>query len=716
MILLAPLLAAVLASAPAAPAPPASATAAPKKTLTLEVASEMRMPVPYVWRDATHVVWPDSTGDHEAPALWQADAATGRKTKLLDAPEVKGRDGKQKKLLFRGAVFTPKGDAFAVPFDHDLWLVTPGGEPRRLTNDPEDETVPAWSPDGTRLAYVRKHDLWVLEVATGKETRLTTSGSDGVLNGVLDWVYGEELANRRGPRSFTWAPDSAAIAYLSLDQTRVPTYPIVDYVPTNGKVEAERYPKAGDANAVPSVHVVDLAGRETASFAPSPDDVYVGPEMSWTEDGKGLSFILLDRPQTHRDVLLLPRAGGAPRTLVSESDPAWINALAPPRFLRDGSFVLLSERSGYFHLYRFAADGTLRNAITKGDWMVDGPWSVDEKTGAVWFRATTADPRERQVFVAKLDGSSTTRVTVEPGVHAPVFAPDAAHFVDTFSSAASLPRTVVRSASGDAVATVDDGPHALAEYDLGSVELGSFTGADGTLFYTRLVKPSHFDAGRKYPVVVVVYGGPHAQLVQNAAVPAFDAYLASKGFLVWTMDNRGSWGRGHAFETPILRNMGAQELKDQLEGLAELKKRPYVDPARIGITGWSYGGYMTLYAATHAGATFKCAAAGAPVVDWSLYDSIYTERYMKTPKENADGYRTSSPLLAAGDLGTKLLLFHGTSDDNVHMQNTIRFADGLMKARKDFFFVPLPRQKHGPRGEALLYRNQRLAEWFEQNL
>ncbi len=313
MILLAPVLAAALAAAQAtaAPAAPSPAGTVPsKKTLTLEMVSETRMPVPYAWRDATHVVWPDSTGEPEAPAaLWQADAATGRKAKLLDASTVKDRDGKEKTLPFRGAVWTPKGDTFAVPFDHDLWLVAPGGVPRRLTNDPEDESVPAWSPDGTRLAYVKKHDLFMLEVATGKETRLTTSGSDGVLNGVLDWVYGEELAARRSNRSFIWAPDSAAIAYLSLDQTRVPTYPIVDYVPTNGRVEAERYPKAGDANAIPSVHVVDLAGKETASFAPSPDDVYVAPEMSWTRGRKG-GLLPPPRPAADAPGLAPPRTSG----------------------------------------------------------------------------------------------------------------------------------------------------------------------------------------------------------------------------------------------------------------------------------------------------------------------------------------------------------------------------------------------------------------------
>jgi dipeptidyl-peptidase-4 len=688
------------------------------QALTLEKVSETRMPVGYIWRDATHVVWAESEGGPESPAvLWQADAASGTKAKLLDSPAVKDREGKEKKLPLRGASWNPKGDAFAVAFDHDLWLVTPGGaEPKRLTNDTEDEDAFAWSPDGTRLAYAKKHDLFALEVATGRETRLTKTGADHVLNGTLDWVYGEELAHRGANRSFFWSPDSSAIAYLRLDETRVPTYPIVDFAPVNGRIDAQRYPKAGDPNAVPSVHVVDLAGNETAAYAPSPDDFYVAPEMSWTPDGKSVCFLLLDRPQTTLVVLLLGRAGGEPKKLLSESDTAWINAIAPPHFLEDGSFVFLSERSGFSHLYRHAADGTPKNAITKGDWMIDGPWSVDEKMGNVWFRANPKDPRERQVFVAKLDGSSMTRVTIEPGVHTMTISPGAGYFISSFSNVTTPPKTVVRSVSGAIAAVLDEKPHALAGYELGRVELGSFTGADGTVFYTRLVKPPDFDPAKKYPVVVSVYGGPHTQLVQNAWSAGFDHYLASKGFLVWSMDNRGSWGRGHAFETPILKNMGAQELKDQLEGVAELKKQPYVDGGRIGITGWSYGGYMTLYAATHSGATFKCAMAGAPVADWKLYDSIYTERYMKRPKDNLEGYKAASPLEAAKNLSTKLLIMHGTSDDNVHMQNSISFIDELMKARKDFSFVPLPRQKHGPRREALLYRNQRLVEWFEKNL
>jgi len=692
------------------------------QALTLEKISEPASggPSGWAWRDATHATWVVSDGQGpEAPAtLWELDTATGKKAKLFEPASVKDRAGKDRKLSPRGGKWSPRGDVLLVSFDHDLWLLAPGGEPRRLTNDADEEESPAFSPDGARVAYVRKSDLWAVERASGRETRLTTTGADHVFNGKLDWVYEEELANRRGGRSYQWAPDSSAIAYLRLDENRVPTFPIVDFMPVNGKLDAQRYPKAGDANSVPSVHIVDLSGNETAAYAPSPDDVYVAPEMSWTQDGKSVCFLLLDRPQTHLDVFLLARTGGAPRKLLSESDPAWINALEPPHFLPDGSFLFRSERSGFQHVYRYAKDATLRNAVTDGSWMIDGPWSLDEKAGVVFFTATEKDPRERHVYRAKLDGTGFQRLTEERGVHSFSLSPNGVFFVSTHSNITSPPRTVLRKASGDVAAVLDDAPGPFADYVLGSIEMGSFRGADGTLFYTRLVKPPEFDPGRKYPAIVSVYGGPHTQLVQDrwGAVSGLDHLLASKGFLVWTMDNRGSGGRGHAFETPILKNMGAQELKDQLEGVAELKKRPYVDGARIGITGWSYGGYMTLYAATHAGATFKCALAGAPVADWKLYDSIYTERYMKRPKDNPEGYRTSSPLLAAKDMATKLLIMHGTSDDNVHMQNSISFIDELVKARKDFFFVPLPRQKHGPRREALLYRNQRLVEWFERNL
>ena len=716
---------------------PSPATPAPaKKPLNLEAVFGERPIVSrgasgFAWRDARRVTWvtTEGSGSGAVATLWEYDTTTGRKTALLARPTLPSsmKDGKEEKpkpFPLASARWAPGGGSLLASADSDLWLwrfdVKPAEALKRLTNDKDVEEYPVFSPDGTKVAYAKKHDLYLLDVATGAETRLTTTGAEHVLNGTLDWVYEEELANRRRGRTFEWAPDSKALAYIRLDENRVPEYPIVDYVPTNGKLTSQRYPKAGDPNAIPSVHIVGLDGVETASYRPDPDDVLIAPELSWTPDGKSVALLTLDRVQTRVDATLLPRAGGATRLLFSESDPAWINHIEAPRFLKDGSgFLRVSERSGFAHLDRYGPDGSQKNAVTSGIWMVDPSWDVDEKSGAAWVVATEKDPRERHVYRVSLDGSGLTRLTTEEGTHGLILSPGGEWFVSSYSSLTATPRTYLRrSSNGSIVATLDEPANTLADYALPSVELGSFRGKDGTLFYTALMKPADFDPTKTYPVVVSIYGGPHAQVVRNAfSSPGLDALLASKGILVWSMDNRGSWGRGHAFEAAVLKNLGTRELADQLEGIAELKNRPYVDGSRIGIHGWSYGGYMTVFAATHAGEHFRCAAAGAPVTDWKLYDSIYTERYMKLPKENADGYRTSSNLLAADRLGTRLLILHGTSDDNVHMQNTILFADELMKARKDYDFVPLPRQPHGPREPAArLYTNQRMLEFFEESL
>lgn len=708
------------------------APAAGKKPLTLEAVFGERPLVPrgasgFAWRDAKRVtfVTTDGAGPDAPPTLWEVDAETGRKTVLLSRPELPaaGPDAKLKPLPLARYQWNAAGTAILLTADSDLWVwrfdAVPGEALKRLTNDTEAEEQPAFSPDGSRIAYVKKNDLWSIDVATGAEKRLTTTGSDHVLNGKLDWVYEEELANRRSGRSFEWAPDGKSIAYLRLDENRVPEYPIVDYLPTNGTLTRQRYPKPGDPNPIPSVHVVALDGRETASYRPEPDDVLIAPELSWAPDAESVAFAKLNRVQTVLEILLLPSAGGAPKLLHSESDPAWINQIEPPRFLKDGSgFLVLSERTGFAHLYRYGMDGTLKNAVTKGHWMVDGPWDVDEKSGTVWYVSTEKDPRERHVYRVSLDGTGSARLTTENGTHGLVLSPGGRWFVSSFSSITKPPRTYLRKADGSVAALLDEPANLLAEYALPTIELGSFHRADGTLFYTSLTKPPDFDPAKKYPVLVYVYGGPYAQEVRNAWVrPSVDTVLAAKGILIWTMDNRGSWGRGHAFETPVLKNLGTLELKDQLEGIAELKKRPYVDGSRIGIRGWSYGGYLTLFAATHAGEVFRSAAAGAPVTDWKLYDSIYTERYMKLPKDNVEGYKASSPVEAAGKLATRLLILHGTSDDNVHIQNTMVFADALMKARKDYDFVPLPRQPHGPRDPAArLYAYQRIAEFFEETL
>jgi dipeptidyl-peptidase-4 len=378
------------------------------------------------------------------------------------------------------------------------------------------------------------------------------------------------------------------------------------------------------------------------------------------------------------------------------------------------------------HLYLYGNDGKLQRQLTSGKWMIDRPAfsntpiiAVDEKGGWVYFAATTPDPRERHLYRVRLEGGGLQPLAPLPGVHELDLSPDGQFLLDQFSSLNDPPETRLLKADGSPVATLNKQTSHLNEYALGKTEMVEVKAADGTTLYARLVKPPDFDPAKKYPVIIEVYGGPRIQLVQNrwGLTSVRDHFLTEQGYILWSLDNRGSWGRGHAFESKVFKNLGYYELEDQLSGVAYLKSLPYVDPARIGITGWSYGGFMTLYALTHAPDVFKCGAAGGSVTAWMFYDSIYTERYMRTPKENPDGYKIASPLEAADKLKAKVLLMHGTDDDNVHMQNTLNFVQGLVKARTPFELYIQPGEKHGFASEtARFYLTQRMLEFFKQNL
>ncbi len=681
------------------------------------------------WRSATRFTYlkREGNGPGAKTSLWEEDAATGAVTKLLESipAEGTGKDGKSRSFPVSGARWDEAGRRLLVSAEDDLWVFEPGTKAaRRLTGDAAEEETPLFSPDGSRIAFVKGNDLWFVEVATGKATRLTADGSATVLNGKLDWVYEEELAGRSGGRAFEWSPDSSAIAFLRLDQSKVPEYPIVDFLPTNGKLMPQRYPCPGDPNATPSVHVVSwgAGGGDLSTNVVGFDgnEALVGPGLSWTPDSSAVAFSRMNRAQTELEAFLLPRVKGVARSLLKETSASWVNSHDPPLFLPDGSgFLWLSERSGFLHIWRYRMDGTLVGPLTKGEWAIDGDPKLDAAANTVFFTATEADPRERHLYRVSLDGTGFARLTFDKGTHQALASPGGRFVVDTWSNVDTPPRIVLRQENGALIRDVFVPKSALGEYALATTEMGSFRGSDGTLFYTRLVKPADFDPSKKYPVVVYVYGGPHDQVVQEkwGKTSLLDHVLASKGFLVWAMDNRGSGGRGLAFESAILKRLGEVELKDQLEGIAELKKLPFVDPSRLGLRGWSYGGYMTLTAATRAPDVFRAAVAGAPVTHWKYYDSIYTERYMKLPKENAEGYEATAPLTYAAKLGPKLLLLHGTADDNVHMQQSIAFADALNKARKEYVFAPFAGMKHGPRDPATRHAvDQRILSFFEENL
>jgi dipeptidyl-peptidase-4 len=667
--------------------------------------------------------------------FWALDVASGREIRLLEAsrvipPTLPGRSPSY--------AWSPRGDALLVTLADDVQLVNPhDGTARALTRTPEKEEFPEFSPDGKRVAFVRSGDLYLVEIASGRETRLTRTGSDTILNGRLDWVYEEELASRSG-QAYEWSPDSRAIAYIQLDQARVPTFPIVDFIPVRNAVQLQRYPKAGNANSIPRVGVVGLSREGTPGperlLSFTPDDTYVVPDLAWTPDSRAVAFSQLNREQNALQLRLLPvpESPAAPlgtaRPVLNERCSTWLNTLGAPRFLADGRrFLWLSERDGFAHIYVCDTAGTCRN-VTRGPWSVDRPsfvgssglLSVDERTGFVFYAGTEKDPRERHLYRIRLDGTGQARLTREDGTHRALLSPDGRFYADTWSDAVTPPRVWVTTPDGTRRFVVEDNRSpAILEYERSTVEWVDLKAKDGTPLHGMLLKPAGFDPSRRYPVVVNVYGGPHAQVVLNswAAVSPFEHLLTSRGFLVWSLDNRGSSGRGHAFEAALFRDMGRVELEDQLVGVDYLKSLPFVDSARLGITGWSYGGYMTLYALTRAPDVFKAGVAGAPVTDWKFYDTIYTERYMGTPESNPKGYETSSPLARAADLKAELLLIHGSADDNVHLANTIAFEDALIKAGRPHALLIHPGQMHGFRAkENRIARDAAILRLFETHL
>lgn len=646
--------------------------------------------------------------------LWTCDPQTGERSRLVEGAALKAQDaevglGGYQWLSERTLLLAASGRA---------WLYhLPEARLEQLLLNVDDQVSPHPSPSRNQLAFIREGNLWLLDRATGEERALTSDGSEAVLNGKLDWVYWEELSNRKGWRAFEWSPDGQSIAFIRLDQSRVPEFPLVDAREVHPKLVRQRYPKAGDPNSTPSVRIVSAADGSLTAAVDLPDDsAYVGPELAWLPDSSAVTWTWMARSQQSLELRSLGR-DGSERTLLSEADPYWLNATGPAHFLDDGSFLWISEQTGFAHLYHHSPAGELIRAVTGGDWQVEQVHWV--RDGHVLFSGTGEDARERRLYRAPILTPGLEALTPESSWVSTEW-PDDSDWGVTFvgSPAGPAPKRFIR-ADGTPGPVLWEPDPTWAEYEWADSEFIDVTAPDGTLLHGRLIKPPHFDPSQRYPVVVHVYGGPHAQTVRYtwAGSDPLDQLLAQAGVLVWKLDNRGSWGRGHAFEAAVNRRLYQQELADQLAGVEYLKSLPYVDPERIGITGWSYGGSMTLYSLTRAPQVWKCGAAGAAVTDWALYDTIYTERYMGTPSENPEGYRDVSILDGAQHLQAPLLLIHGTDDDNVHVQNTLQFIDRLAQHRKPYELLIQPGQKHGFTGQAIrTYLHERMVEFLVRNL
>jgi dipeptidyl-peptidase-4 len=599
------------------------------------------------------------------------------------------------------------------------WLDLKTQAGRTLVSGKTTLADPKVSPDGRSVSFVRDHNVWLVNLSDGKERAITQGGIEETRRGELDWVYPEELDIKT---AYWWAPDSSSIAYLEMDEHKVSQYPLVDFSSPSGEAEMERYPPAGGANPIVRLFVASRNGGEPRAMDIGAEtDIYV-PRVNWLTDSKHLAIQRLNRAQTTLDLLIADAATGKTRTVLTENDPNWINISDDLYFLKDGKrFLWSSERSGYRHLYLFDLEGKQLAQLTKGEWELTLLDAVDEAKGLVYFTGTEESPLERRLYRVALDGTGFAQITKDAGTHAAVFAPNAVAFYDTYSNAAAPPRQDLYRADGSRIATINENKVAeLAEYHLSPMEFIAVKSRDGVQLNASIIKPPDFNPQKKYPVLVYTYGGPHAQVVRNGWGGAnflWHELMAQKGYIIFALDNRGSAGRGHAFETPLHFRMGAQELSDQRDGVQYLKSLPYVDANRIGIWGWSYGGHMTLHAMFEAGDDFKAGFAGGPVTDWRYYDSIYTERYLGLPQKNEKGYKDSSPVKYAAQLKGKLLIAHGTGDDNVHFANTLAVINSLIEAGKYVEVLAFPGRGHGvsdPPARRVLM--QRVTQFFLDNL
>src|SRR6266404_3762736 len=688
-------------------------------------------------------------GKEAKTELWAMDAASGERRLLVAAdkletilPAETSRPTQATGLGRRAPSqyqWAPDGAGILFQGPAALaWLDVKSQTGRTLVSGKAAIADPKISPDGRYVSFVRDHNVWVVNLADSKERAITQGGTEEIRRGELDWVYPEELECKNG---YWWAPDSSAIAYLEMDERRVSQYPLVDFSSPSGEAEKERYPAAGGANPIVRVFVTPLNGGESRVMDIGAEtDIYV-PRVNWLTDSKHVAIQRLNRTQTTLELLVSDTSTGKSRTVLSQSDSNWVNISDDLYFLKDGKrFLWSSEQSGYRHLYLYDLSGKQLVQITKGDWEVTSLDAVDESKGLVYFTATELSPMERHLYLAGFEDrgfleitkdkdthranvlpKDFVRITKESGTHAVSFAPNAAAFYDTYSSVGTPPRQDFFRADGSRIAAVNENKIAeLADYHLSPMEFVTVKSRDGVQLNASIIKPPNFDAQKKYPVLVYTYGGPHAQVVRNTWGGAnflWHELMAQKGYIIFSLDNRGSAGRGHAFETPLHFRMGAQELSDQREGVQYLKSLPYVDGNRIGIWGWSYGGHMTLHAMFEAGDDFKVGFAGGPVTDWRYYDSIYTERYLGLPQKNEKGYQDSSPVKYASQLKGKLMIAHGTGDDNVHFANTLSVINDLIEAGKYVEVLAFPGRGHGvsdPPARRVLM--QRVTQFFLDNL
>lgn len=588
-----------------------------------------------------------------------------------------------------------------------------------------DEKIqePTLSPDGKKVAYGYHNNLYIKDFETNQTIQITFDGEKNkIINGITDWVYEEEFAF---VRAFEWNADGTYLAFIRFDETEVPEFSMDVYGQgLYPEQEVFKYPKAGEANALVSLHIYDLNSKKINDVQLSKpySDFYI-PRIEWTNDANVLSAQYSNRHQNELDLWMINANNMSSKLVLAETDKAYIDVTDNLTFLKDNSFIWTSEADGFNHIYHYSKDGKLINQVTKGPWEVTDYYGFDEKNNTVFYQSVENGSINRDVYSIRIDGKNKKRLTQNEGTNSADFSADFTYFINTFSSATKAPEYTLHTAKDGKLVKVikENSPleKKLQAYYLPKKEFSTIA-VNGNDLNMWMIKPTDFDASKTYPLFMFQYSGPGSQSVKNSWNNANDYwyyFLAQKGYIIACVDGRGTGFKGAEFKKVTQNELGKYEVEDQIQAAKQLGALNFIDEDRIGIWGWSYGGFMSSNALFKGNDVFKMAIAVAPVTSWRYYDTIYTERYMTTPQENPSGYDDNSPIFHVDKLKGNFLLIHGSADDNVHVQNTMQMVEALIQANKQFEWMIYPDKNHGIYGgNTRLHLYTKMTNYIKDNL
>jgi len=673
--------------------------------------------------------------NHLRMDLWQLDLESGKTSLLVDADQLEvaatelSDEEKARRERLRIASsgiieyqWSKDAKALLFPLAGDVFYYSlETGRAKRLINTRAFETDVRFSPKGRYVSYIREQNLYVYDLHSAKEIQLTSEGGGLIKMGMAEFVAQEEMDRMTG---YWWSPDETKIAITRVDESPVEVVIRSEIYADHIKMVEQRYPFAGKANAKVDLGVLDIKTKKIRWLNASEDKDYYLARVNWMPDSRYLTYQWQSRDQKRLKLIKVDIPSLKKQTLIDEQSETWINLHNDLRFLKDSPrFVWASEKDGYKHLYLYDNQGKFIRQLTRGEWVVDQLHAIDEGNEWVYFSGRKDTPLERHLYRVSLKGGKIEKISQRPGMHRFIFSANASYYIDRFSSIKTPPQISLHNADGKQLRWLNenkiDDAHPLKPYmdDWITPTLGSFISDQGVKLYYRLYKPAGFDASKKYPVLVYLYGGPHAQMVTNSWGNYFLQYMAQQGYVVFTLDNRGSNYRGKVFEDAIYRAMGSVEVDDQVAGVKFLRQLPWVDAKRIGVYGHSYGGYMSLLCMFKAGEYFSAGVAGAPVTDWRLYDTHYTERYMGDPEKDRAAYDASSVFPYALNLKGNLLIYHGMADDNVLFKNSTRLYKLLQDNNIYFEMMDYPGKKHSIRGQKTrMHRANMIKRFFDRTL